>query len=255
MTSATSVIGVIPARYAATRFPGKPLAKIQNKEMILWVVEGAKRSRLLDAVVVATDDARIFKVVTDAGHQAVMTDSELPSGTDRIFAAVQALQKTQNQKWDLIVNVQGDEPLITGTLIDQLVEPMLKDPLLEMGTLGHALTAEELDSPNCVKVVMNLSNEALYFSRFAIPYSRVRPEGGGFPAALKHIGMYAYRMSFLEKYCVAPQSPLEIAESLEQLRALSMGARIKVVAVQEKSWGVDTPEDLAKIEEILRSQK
>jgi 3-deoxy-manno-octulosonate cytidylyltransferase (CMP-KDO synthetase) len=255
MNPAPAVIGIIPARFAATRFPGKPLAKIQNKEMILWVVEGAKRARTLRDVVVATDDDRIFQVVTRAGYRAVMTEPELPSGTDRIFAAIQSLQQTAHQNWDLVVNIQGDEPLITGELIDQLVLPMLKDPGLEMGTLGHSLSADELDSSNCVKVVLNQKGEALYFSRFPIPYSRVRPRDGFFPAALKHIGMYAYRLSFLEKYCVAPQSPLELAEGLEQLRALDMGARIKVVAVQEKSWGVDTPEDLAKIEEILRCQK
>jgi len=254
MTKASGAIGVIPARYGASRFPGKPLAKIQGKEMILWVVEGALQSRLLNDVVVATDDERILKLVTGAGHKAVLTDSALPSGTDRINAAVQILQAKSHHRWDLVVNIQGDEPLVTGALIDQLVAPMLADTTLEMGTLGHSISQEELDSPNCVKVILNDRSEAIYFSRFPIPYSRLRPTEGPFSAALKHIGMYAYRSLFLEKYCVAPQSLLELAESLEQLRALSMGARIKVVLVQEKSWGVDSPEDLAKIEQILRSK-
>jgi 3-deoxy-manno-octulosonate cytidylyltransferase (CMP-KDO synthetase) len=243
------VVGVIPARFASTRYPGKALALIQNKEMILWVIEGAAKAKLLDEVLVATDDERIRQVVEAAGHRAVMTNSELASGTDRIFAAV------QKENWDLVVNIQGDEPLINGNMIDSLVKPMLDDPSLEMGTLAHALSAEELDSPHSVKVVVNDRSEAVYFSRYPIPYSRIRPEKPPFLAALKHIGMYAYKMRFLEKYCRAPQSPLEIAEALEQLRALSMGARIKVIEIQEKSWGVDTPEDLAKIEEIVRLRR
>lgn len=242
-------IGVIPARYASTRFPGKPLAKIQGKEMILWVVEGARKAKLLDEVLVATDHEEIRKIVESAGFRTVMTNPQLPSGTDRIFAAV------QGESWDLVLNIQGDEPLITGSLIDSLVAPMKEDPSLEMGTLAHEISEAELNSPNAVKVIVNSRSEAIYFSRFAIPYSRVRPSAGPFSAALKHIGMYAYRMTFLEKFCRTPQSPLEVAEALEQLRALSIGARIKVVKVNEKSWGVDTPEDLHRIESLLRGQK
>jgi 3-deoxy-manno-octulosonate cytidylyltransferase (CMP-KDO synthetase) len=227
------VIGVIPARFASTRFPGKPLAKIKGKEMILWVLEGALTAKSLSEVIVVTDDARIEKVVTAAGGKAVMTDSDLPSGSDRIWAAVKSLPV------DIIVNIQGDEPLVKGELVDQLVEPLLKDAKLEMSTLAHEISKEELSSPNSVKVVLDGKSNALYFSRLAMPGS------------LKHIGMYAYRKDFLKMYCDTPQIEIEKAESLEQLRALYLGATIRVVKVKEKSWGVDTPEDLAKIEQML----
>jgi 3-deoxy-manno-octulosonate cytidylyltransferase (CMP-KDO synthetase) len=249
------VLGVIPARFASTRFEGKPLAKIRGREMILWVLEGAKRATLLDDLLVATDDSRIAAVVQAAGHQAVMTDSNLPSGTDRIFAALQAQTQVNGQNYEIVVNIQGDEPLVTGTLIDQLIEPMMKEPDLEMATLAHTLSDDELLSMNSVKVVINSRHEALYFSRFPIPFSRVKPAPGAvISCAYKHVGMYAYKASFLQVFCGAPQAEIEVHESLEQLRALALGARIKVVLVNERPWGVDTLQDLAKIEEILRSR-
>ncbi|GIL18229.1 MAG: 3-deoxy-manno-octulosonate cytidylyltransferase [Oligoflexia bacterium] len=237
------VFGVIPARYGSTRFPGKPLVKIKGKELITWVIDGARQAKLVDQVLVATDDQRIAEVVVRSGVQAIMTDSDLPSGSDRIWAAV------RNQPCDVILNIQGDEPLITGGLVDALVRPMLEDPHLEMATLAHPLSSEELVSENSVKVIVNQRSEALYFSRFPIPYSRLKPTQGF--CSLKHIGMYAYRKTFLERYCAAPQAEIEQAESLEQLRALYLGARIKVISVNQKSWGVDTPEDVAKIEQLL----
>jgi 3-deoxy-manno-octulosonate cytidylyltransferase (CMP-KDO synthetase) len=250
--SSQRVLGVIPARYASTRFEGKPLALIQGKEMILWVCEGARQSRQLQDLWVATDDVRSASVVQAAGFKAVMTDPALPSGTDRIQAA---LLLNEQEKFDVVVNIQGDEPLINGALVDQLVQPMLQDSSLEMATLAHSLSEVELKSPNAVKVVINQRDEALYFSRFPIPFSRVsHVENAPISCAFKHIGMYAYRASFLRQFCAAPQAELEIHESLEQLRALALGARIKVVLVNERPWGVDTPQDLAKIEEILRSR-
>jgi 3-deoxy-manno-octulosonate cytidylyltransferase (CMP-KDO synthetase) len=250
--SSPRVLGVIPARYASTRFEGKPLALIRGREMILWVCDGARQSRQLEEIWVATDDERIASVVRAAGFQAVMTDPALPSGTDRIQAA---LEKNLQKKFDIVVNIQGDEPLISGALIDRLIEPMLQESSLEMATLAHTLSSDELKSVNAVKVVVNQRGEALYFSRFPIPFSRVQhEEKAPISCAFKHIGMYAYRTSFLRQFCAAPQAEIEIHESLEQLRALALGARIKVVLVNERPWGVDTPQDLAKIEEILRSR-
>jgi 3-deoxy-manno-octulosonate cytidylyltransferase (CMP-KDO synthetase) len=239
-----TVVGVIPARYASTRFPGKPLAKICGKEMILWVVEGALKAKSLDQVLVATDDQRIIDVVQAAGYQAVLTDSDLPSGTDRIYQAIAGLN------FEIVVNIQGDEPLISGDLIDSLVEPMLQNFEIEMTTAAHLIGPEELNSSNSVKVVVNSRSEAIYFSRFPIPYSRVVPIDN-YPSSQKHIGLYAYRYKFLEQFCKTSPSDIEIAESLEQLRALSMGAKIKVVTVQQKSWGVDTPDDILKIENLM----
>lgn len=247
-----SVLGVIPARFASTRFPGKPLAKIQNREMILWVIEGAKKSQSLADLVVATDDLRIAEVVERAGCKAVMTDAELPTGTDRIFSALQKMGRS----FDTVVNIQGDEPLVSGELIDKLVAPMIQDPTLEMATLAQPLVAEDLETLNSVKVVVNRKSEALYFSRYSIPFSRVRPVHlERIQSSFKHVGMYAYKTSFLAEFCRTAPVELEVHESLEQLRALAMGGRIKVVVVDEKSWGVDTPEDLAKIEEILRTRR
>jgi 3-deoxy-manno-octulosonate cytidylyltransferase (CMP-KDO synthetase) len=244
------VLGVIPARYAATRFPGKPLEKILGKELITWVIEGALQSTLLSEVLVATDDERIASVASKAGVRAVMTESALPSGSDRIWAAV------KNENCDVVINIQGDEPLITGMLIDRLIEPALQDASLEMVTLAHPLSAEaELQSMNAVKVVVNQNSDALYFSRFPIPYSRLSPKEAGLMAALKHIGLYAYRKSFLGQFCTTPPVDIEKAESLEQLRALHLGARIRVVPVRENLVGVDTPEDLRRVEEILKMSR
>lgn len=241
-----SVIGVIPARYASTRFPGKPLVSIAGKEMIAWVIQGAKTSQLLQEVWVATDDERIAKVAEREGAKVAMTDPSLPSGTDRIWAA------TQKIDCEIVINIQGDEPLVSSAWIDSLAEPLIEEPQLEMATLAHPLNDEEVQSLNSVKVVMDQSNNALYFSRFPIPYSRDNAKQMGYRGALKHIGMYGYRKSFLKTFCAAPQAELEKAESLEQLRALYLGAKIRVVPVQERSFGVDTPEDLIKVEEILK---
>lgn len=241
-------IGVIPARYGSTRFPGKPLKKILGKTLIEWVIDGAKKSRLLQEVWVATDHPEIHLVAERAGVQVAMTASDLPTGSDRVFAAI------QDQNVDVVLNIQGDEPLITGELLDTLVEPMLQDATLAMATLGREIRAtEELESPNTAKIVLNSRGEALYFSRFPIPHSRVDAGGQG-AVCLKHIGLYAYRKSFLAEFCSTKPTPLELAESLEQLRALYMGARIRVMKVDYDSWGVDTPEDVAKVEALLKAR-
>lgn len=239
-------VGVIPARWGSTRFPGKPLALIHGKPLLQWVIEGARRSRKLKEIIVATDDERIACLAHSCDVRAVMTDSDLPTGTDRVWQAAREIQA------DVVVNIQGDEPLIEGSLLDRLVAPFEIDPTLEMATLGRELDLEALHSPNTAKIVLNHRDEALYFSRFAIPYSRVSVSEGEIEGALKHIGIYAYRRLFLKAFCEQRPTVLEQMESLEQLRALYLGARIKVVRVEHDSWGVDTPADVQKIEGIMK---
>lgn len=241
-----NAIGVIPARYGSTRFPGKPLKPILGKPLLQWVVEGAKQAKTLDDVWVATDHEEIQALAQKLKVKAVMTSPDLVSGSDRVFAAV------QDSSADVIVNIQGDEPLITGDLLDQLVSPMLEDETLPMATLGRPLQQGDLESRNTAKIVLNDRSEAIYFSRLGIPYSRM--DAGTEPVCLKHIGLYAFRKSFLGRFCKEGPCALEMAEGLEQLRALYLGARIRVVQVQHESWGVDTPEDVAKVEAILRDR-
>lgn len=240
------IVGVIPARYGSTRFPGKPLVPLKGRPLIQWTIEGAKKSRLLSDLIVATDDERIKAAAEAVGVQVAMTESDLPTGSDRIHAAI------KNLNCDVVVNIQGDEPLVTGALIDSLAQVFVEDPSLDMATLAHPISEEELQSRNSVKVVLNHRDEALYFSRYAIPYSRVKAsEIGTYEGCLKHIGMYAYSKNFLKKFCEAPPALIEKAESLEQLRALYLGAKIKVIRVKEASLGVDTPEDLVRLEKLL----
>ena len=240
-------IGVIPARWGSTRFPGKPLATISGKPLLQWVIEGARTSRALSEILVATDDDRIAELARSTGARAVMTDSDLPTGTDRVWQAVRDIEA------DVIVNVQGDEPLIEGTLLDRLVAPFRDDQGIEMATLGRRLDLEALSSMQTAKIVLNSRDEALYFSRLPIPYSRVE-SSDPIEGALKHIGIYAYRRGFLERFCAQSPTVLETMEGLEQLRALYLGARIKVVRVEHDSWGVDTPDDVQKIEKILKTR-
>ncbi len=242
-------VGVIPARWGSTRFPGKPLEKISGKPLLQWVIEGSRTSQKLQEIIVATDDDRIAKLARDCKVQAVMTASDLPTGTDRVWQAAKSLEA------DVLVNIQGDEPLIEGALLDLLVEPFEQDPGVEMVTLGRPLTEEGLRSPNVVKIVRNAKGDALYFSRFPIPYSRESSEGKTITGALQHIGIYAYRRNFLERFCAQPPTDLERMESLEQLRALYLGAKIRVVPVEHESWGVDTPDDVQKIERLIRKQE
>ncbi len=243
------IVGVIPARFGSTRFPGKPLVNLKGRPLIQWTVEGAKKSKLLSEVIVATDHEGIKAAAEAVGVKVVMTDSDLPTGSDRIHAAI------KDVSCDVVVNIQGDEPLVTGELIDRLAQVFVDDPKMDMATLAHPISAEELQSMNSVKVVTNCRDEALYFSRYPMPYSRLSPqEAGSMDGCLKHIGMYAYSKNFLKQFCEAPPALIEKAESLEQLRALYLGAKIKVIRVKEASIGVDTPEDLARLEKLLSSQ-
>ncbi len=238
-------VGVIPARFASTRFPGKPLKFILGKPLLQWVIEAARTSRLLREILVATDHPEIEALAKSCGVKCVMTDPNLATGSDRVYQAV------KDQDADVVLNIQGDEPLITGELLDQLAAPMLSDKTLQMATLGRKLQPGDLESPNTAKIVLNRNNDALYFSRFPIPYARVdAPDNGA--VCLKHIGLYAFRKTFLAEFCTQSPTPLELAEGLEQLRALYLGARIRVVEVEHESWGVDTPDDVAKVEAKLR---
>jgi 3-deoxy-manno-octulosonate cytidylyltransferase (CMP-KDO synthetase) len=242
------ITGVIPARYGSTRFPGKPLALIKGKPMLAWVIEGARKSRKIGELIVATDDERIGEVARSLGIEVVMTDPHLPSGSDRVWAAV------QNRACDIVVNIQGDEPLLEGQLLDKLVAPFDGDADLSMATLGRTPHPDELAVKTTAKIVLNRRGDAIYFSRFPIPYSRVDAPRGK-EICLQHIGLYAYRKSFLKEFCAHGPVPLEEAEGLEQLRALYLGARIQVVRVEHESWGVDTPGDVNKIERILDTKR
>ena len=241
------VVAVIPVRYGAQRFPGKPLAKILGKSMIQWVVEGVSQSRQIKKIVVATDDQRIAEACSSLSVEVVMTDSALPSGSDRVYAAI------KNHSEDLIINVQGDEPLIDGALLDQMAQFMKNQSDWEMVTFGRTIDAVSLESQNTAKIVVNQNDYALYFSRFPIPYSRNKEEEN-FAGCLKHIGIYGYKKSFLKTFCETQAQAMEKAEGLEQLRALYLGARIKVLKVDYESWGVDAPEDIEKFEYLLRKK-
>ncbi len=237
------VIGVIPARIGSTRFPEKPLALIAGKPLLQWVIEGSLKSKKIHEILVATDDSRIAALAQKCGVKAVMTDSQLATGTDRIYAAI------QNVECDLVVNIQGDEPLIEGTILDALVERMTQSPHAEMGTLAHTFKdPKDLLNPNMVKVLVNQKNEAIYFSRFPIPFSR---QDAKTSLSLFHIGIYAFKKSFLKTFCETPATALELAESLEQLRALHLGAKIHVVQVDYETHGVDTAEDIKRVEKLI----
>lgn len=240
-------VGVLPARYGSTRLPGKSLIPLLGKPLIQWVHERVVLARRLDRILVATDDDRIAGVVRGFGGEVVMTRADHPSGTDRVAEAVAGIDA------DIVVNIQGDEPLVDPGLIDTLVETMVSCPEWDMATAASPVrTREELDSPSVVKVVWGDHHRALYFSRAPIAYDR---DSGGEPAPglhWRHIGIYAYRRDFLARFVAMPPSRLEKAEKLEQLRALEAGASICVLETQEFSIGVDVPEDIPLAERLLR---
>jgi len=238
------VIGVIPARYASVRFPGKPLAPLAGRPMVLHVLAAARAARRLDRVIVATDDSRIAEVVRQDGGEAVLTSPDAASGTDRLAEA--ALRAPG----DAYVNVQGDEPLMAPENIDVAVETLLASPEREISTVALAAGEEVANDPDVVKVVISADGRALYFSRAAIPFAR-----SGKPGYRKHLGLYAYRAETLQKLAALPPSPLERIESLEQLRWLEAGWTIWVGEAAFDSIGVDRPEDLAKAEKILQGTR
>ena len=229
---------VIPARYASTRLPGKPLRTIQGKPLIQWVYEKAKSSSAVN-VLVATDDKRIQDACTSFGAESVMTDPDLRSGTDRVYEAI------RGREGDLIVNLQGDEPFIETSMIDAVFNILEED--VPMATLCTPISPEDYTNPNTVKVVLDSNNYALYFSRAPIPYLR----GTQQIPLYGHIGIYGFSRAFLSLFVSMEKSLLEEAESLEQLRALENGVRIKVAPVHYTGFGIDTEEDLKKAEERL----
>lgn len=242
---------VIPARYASTRLPAKPLALIKGKPLLQWVIEGARKSPKISAVVVATDHLEIMELAKRCGAEAVMTDPDCPTGSDRIFQAIQSLEQ-QNQLFDIVINVQGDEPLISEVEVDLVLEALLEDSEAMMSTLGHPLKTEDLENKNSVKVLMNQNSDAIYFSRFPIPFSRQQfIENQCDHFILKHVGIYGFRTKFLKQFCQHPVTDLEKNESLEQLRALFMGKKIKVKKMNRVLQGVDSPEDIVKVERLL----
>jgi 3-deoxy-manno-octulosonate cytidylyltransferase (CMP-KDO synthetase) len=239
-----AIVAIIPARFASTRLPGKPLAEIHGKTMIQRVWERARAAKLPQRVLVATDDDRIVAAVRSFGGEAVLTSAAHATGTDRLAEAVQATDA------DVVVNVQGDEPLVDPGAIKELVTPFASDSGLQMTTLFRRIRDQaELSNPNIVKVVLDRGGFAMYFSRAPIPY--VRDPRGGWPPLYRHIGLYAYRRSALLVLASLEPTPLERAEALEQLRALEHGIRIKAVETSYESFEVNTPEDLEQVRRLL----
>ncbi len=256
-----NIIGIIPAHYGSTRLEGKVLADIAGKPMIQHVYERACQAETLQDLIVATDDQRIMAAVAGFGGQVVMTSAEHKSGTDRVAEVAQDLA------CDVVINIQGDEPLIEPAAIDAAVQPFIADSSLAMSTLSTPIRSlrEHLD-PSVVKVVVDADGFALYFSRAPLPFFRLdtdapwpdnkprqHPESGLWP--LKHIGLYGYRRQTLLWLASLPQTPLEKTERLEQLRALENGCRIKVIQVDYSPIGVDTPEDLQRVRALLEEQQ
>ena len=242
------IVGVIPARYGSSRFKGKVLADIADKPMIQWVYERANQSKTLDELFVAVDDQRIQSRVEQFGGKAVLTAAHHKSGTDRIAEAV------ENMSADIVVNIQGDQPLIDPNMIDEAVQPMIDNPEIQMSTLKRQIEKDEFDDPGVVKVVVDYKDFALYFSRSLIPYPRYDENLRVF----EHVGLYVYRKDFLLKISRMPQGYLEKIESLEQLRVMEKGYRILVVETKmDRTAGisVDTPEDLKKVEKIISQMK
>ncbi len=244
----TRVTAIIPARYESNRFRGKPLAEIAGKPMIQHVVERALATPLLTRVVVATDDKRIADCVKGFGGEFIMTKSDHVSGTDRLAEAAQLLNIPKD---DIVVNIQGDQPLFPGEVVEQMCRPLLEDPTLPMSTLVYKIIRpEEIDDPNHVKTVFDRDYHALYFSRSPIPFQR-NPDDKIKPTYYKHLGFYAYRKNFLLSFVSLPEGEWEKFEKLEQLRALENGYKIKITVTNHDSIEVDTPEDLKRVEQFL----
>lgn len=243
------IAGVIPARWGSTRFPGKSLAILGGKPVIQRVYERVSAARSLDVVVVATDDDRIRKAVELFGGRFVMTRSDHPSGTDRVAEAVSGIDA------DIVINIQGDEPFIEPAVIDDLATAMETEPGWDMGTAAVPIDrAEDLKDPSVVKVVWGQDHQAIYFSRSVIPFDRDREYHFSDCVYWRHVGIYAYRKAFLQKLVTAPQCLAEKVEKLEQLRALHIGARMKIIETVHVGVGIDTPADLARAEQLMKSE-
>jgi len=237
------ILGVIPARFASTRFPGKVLSLIAGQTMLQHVYQRASLSTYLTSVIIATDDDAVFQAARAFGARVRMTRADHLSGTDRVAEVASA------ENADIVVNIQGDEPLIDPAAIDAAILPLAHEPELVMGTLKKRIeNPREIADPNVVKVVTDQAGDAIYFSRCPIPFER---EKSGDTPYFKHIGLYVYQREFLLAYSSLPVGPLETAERLEQLRALENGYRIRVVETEYESLGVDTPEDLERVSKLF----
>ncbi|MBU0759900.1 MAG: 3-deoxy-manno-octulosonate cytidylyltransferase [Candidatus Omnitrophica bacterium] len=245
------VIGIIPARYGATRFEGKLLADLCGKPVIQHTWENAKKSRSIEDLLIATDDKRIYNTAKGFGAKAVYTSKAHKSGSDRLTEIASQFEAK------IIVNIQADEPLLHPSMIDNIVDPLLRDKDIQMATLCHKIESEhELFDRNTVKVVLDRKGFALYFSRAAIPYKpRSIHNGNRISNCYKHIGLYAYTRDFLFTFKSLPQSTLEKIEKLEQLRVIENGYKIKVVETKYDTVGIDTPEDLARARELIQGSK
>ncbi len=251
MSKSANIIGIIPARYASTRLPAKPLVDICGKPMIHRVYEQARRAKLIDRLIVATDDERIAGVVRKFGGEVILTPPGIRSGSDRVAFVAKSLAEG-----NIVVNIQGDEPLIAPEMIDQAIRPLADDPSIPVGTLVRKIdSVEEMLNPGIVKVVIDENGFALYFSRSPIPYARDMKrmeEWLEHHQYYKHIGLYVYRRSFLLKFAGWDESPLERAEKLEQLRILEHGYRIKTAVTTFDSIPVDTAEDVERVKKLLQ---
>jgi len=242
--SEAKVFGIIPARWSSSRFPGKPLHLIAQKELVLHVWDQCQKCQKLDDVIIATDDMRIYDRVISYGAKAIMTRTDHETGTDRIAEVLNS-----HSNFSHVINIQGDEPLISPDLIDELADELRKDASLEMVTAATPITDRPLiDDPNVVKVVVNQQGNAMYFSRSPIPFPRNADETSPY---LKHIGIYGYQSKFIREFIKFQLSKLEKIESLEQLRALDQGATIRVVMTEDPARGVDTPEQADIVEKII----
>ncbi|MBU3665155.1 MAG: 3-deoxy-manno-octulosonate cytidylyltransferase [Chthoniobacterales bacterium] len=241
----SAVTAIIPARWASTRFPGKPLVELHGKPLVQHVWERARRAKCVDHVIIATDDMRIAEAAFDFGAEVALTSPRHPTGTDRLAEVARKLKSSP-----VILNVQGDEPDISPSTIDRLARALQADPALGMVTAANPVTdPADVHNPNVVKVVTDLSGRALYFSRSVIPHDR---DGRGGVRYLRHQGIYGYRRKVLLDFVKWKPTPLEKAEKLEQLRALEHGVPIGVIVVRHGSVGVDAPDDVAKAERALR---
>jgi 3-deoxy-manno-octulosonate cytidylyltransferase (CMP-KDO synthetase) len=238
------ILCVIPSRIGSTRMPRKPLLPIQGKPMIQWVYENASRCKILSDVIVATDDKEIAQVITNIGGKVEMTDPDLPTGSDRV-----AVVAENHPEMDVVINLQGDEPFIKPSMLEQLAAPYLNGEMPEMTTLAYPLNmAIEHNDPGVVKVIVNSQGNALYFSRSPIPYFR-QPEKN--VPVYHHIGLYAFRRDFLLHYTKLPQTPFEKAEALEQLRALEHGYRIRVCLTESGTLEINTKEEYEKAQHFV----
>lgn len=239
-------IAIIPARYQSSRFPGKPLALINGKPMIQWVYENVSKAEALDSIYVATDDVRIYDTVRSFDGKTLMTSVNHTCGTDRLAECAQILNLEDE---DIVLNIQGDEPLVRAKMIDDLLSTVEND-ISYMGTLKKKIEFEdEINNPNVVKVITDCNDDAIYFSRYPVPYIR----NNSFVELYKHVGAYAYKKWFLMRFCSMKKTKLECAESLEQLRVIENGYKIRVKETIWQTIGVDTPEQIKLVEEVLKS--